>query len=51
MTAWTGYGINVLPYPCDRGLGGMGVGYHEYVAANGLIFCKSCGHPRGDVRR
>ncbi len=33
----------IRPYPCDRGLGGLGVGYHEFTRSGGVIFCRYCG--------
>lgn len=30
-------------YPCARGMGGMGVGYHEFVNSNGAVICRYCG--------
>jgi len=30
-------------YPCDRGMGGLGVGYHEFTHSGGIIICRYCG--------
>lgn len=30
-------------YPCNRGTGGAGVGYHEFVNSNGAVICRYCG--------
>lgn len=43
--------MNLTMFPCDRGTGGMGVGYHHYeVGATGTPCCVYCGSvPRAKV--
>lgn len=38
------YYPNIQTYPCNRGMGGMGIGYHEFVNSNGAVLCRYCGH-------
>ena len=30
-------------YPCNRGAGGVGIGYHEFINSNGAVICRYCG--------
>lgn len=34
---------DVRLYPCDRGMGGLGVGYHDFIVSWGAVVCRLCG--------
>ena len=34
-------------YPCDRGMGQGGVGYHSFIWSNGMSICQYCGKIAG----